>query len=174
MASTLQPLERRLGDLLDVFWPAVESSPLAAIVRIGFPPELGRDDDFSAKWSERLADQFFVYEWAIHFGCVEKRDASFHRRMEQGRHLLLVLGRTVGPAHSHAAQTDGGYFEATISNLPYLHLVLSFVTIRQVPLPRLSKINGHFLQVYLRESDLRVAFPILLMFCTILPRPCFF
>jgi hypothetical protein len=45
----LETLERLFCNLFDVLRPAVESAPLATVVRVRLPSEFRRDDDFSAK-----------------------------------------------------------------------------------------------------------------------------
>ena len=73
----LEPLERAFGNLLDVFWPTIEGSPLAPVVGIGSKAELGCYDYPVAEWSKRFADKFFVGERTVHFSGVEEGDAAF-------------------------------------------------------------------------------------------------
>jgi hypothetical protein len=55
---------------------------------------------------EGFAQELFVGERAVNFSGVEERDAAFDRRPKKRDHLPLVCGRTVGKAHSHAAEPD--------------------------------------------------------------------
>src|SRR5664280_2825411 len=83
--------------------------------------ELGRDDQLSSEWSERLAHQFFVGEGAIDLSCVEERDSAVYRGVKKVRHLFLVLRRPIGKTHAHASQPDRRNFQITFSKLAFLH-----------------------------------------------------
>ena len=107
----LEPLERPLCCLLDVLWPAVESTPLASVVGIGFPPEFRRDDDLAAKRSEGLTDKFFVQERTVHFGGIEECDTSLYGSMEQRNHLLFVFGRAHRTSSCPCNPTRGRDFQ---------------------------------------------------------------
>ena len=119
----LEPLERSLGDLLDVLRPAVQAALLA--FRANLEPELGGDHHLLAEGSERFAHEFFVRERAVDLGGVEERDAAFDGRPDQRDHLLLVLGRAVAEAHSHAAEPEGRDFQVALSEFAFLHFLLS-------------------------------------------------
>src|SRR5271155_4845074 len=60
-----QALERCLGNLLNVFGPAVEPRPSAAVGGISFPAELGCNHDLSTKRSQGFADQFLIHQRTI-------------------------------------------------------------------------------------------------------------
>ena len=60
-------------------------------------------------------------ERAVDFGGVEEGDAAFHGGAEKRDHLLLVFGRTVGKAHSHAAEPEGRDFQIAFSKFALLH-----------------------------------------------------
>ena len=83
----LEPLQRGLGDLLDVLRPAVEAGLLP--VGLDLEAELGGDDHLCAERRERLAHEFFVGERTVDFGGVEEGDAAFDGGPDQGDHLLL-------------------------------------------------------------------------------------
>src|SRR4029077_19482814 len=83
--------------------------------------ELGGDDHPVAQRRQRLADEFFVGEWAVDFGGIEEGDAALHGRAQHGNHLLLVSGGAVREAHSHAAQAEGGDFQVAVSQFSLLH-----------------------------------------------------
>ena len=78
-----------------------------------------------AKGSQGFAQQLFVQEGAIDFGGIEESDAAIDGGVKESDHLLFVLRRPVGKAHSHAAQAQGGNFQATFSEFAFLHF-LSF------------------------------------------------
>jgi hypothetical protein len=123
-AVGLQPLERGLGDLLDVLRPAVQAALLARI-RIDIEAELGRDHDLLAHRRERLAHQLLVRERTVDFGGVEKRDAALDGRTDQRDSLLLIDWRTVAEAQSHAAEPDGRNFQSALSEFALLHRISS-------------------------------------------------
>jgi hypothetical protein len=77
--------------------------------------EFGGDDNFPAIGSEGFADEFLVGVGPVDFRRIEESDPAFAGGVEQGGHLLFVLGRTVGKIHAHAAETDGGNFQITFS-----------------------------------------------------------
>ena len=75
-----EPLERRLGDLLDVLRPAVQARRLGRLSGAEVEPELGGDDHLVAERGEGLADQLLVRERAVDLGGVEERDAALDGR----------------------------------------------------------------------------------------------
>src|SRR5687768_6109661 len=92
------------------------------MVRAVVMPELGRDDDLSLEWLERLADQRFVVERAIDLGGVEERHAAIDGLPKEGDHLLpRSRRRSVGHAHAHAAEPDGGNGESIGSQGSLVH-----------------------------------------------------
>ena len=115
----VEPLERRLRDLLDVLGPAVEARLLA--VRVDVEPELGGDHHLLADRRERLAHQLLVRERAVDFGGVEEGDAEVDGRPDQRDPLLLVHGRAVAEAHAHAAEPEGRDFQAAVAKCSFLH-----------------------------------------------------
>ena len=118
----MQPLERAFDRLLDVLRPAVHagrSRPFIAAAQV--EPELGGDHHLSAKRSQRFAHQLFVDERPVDFGGVKECDAALHGRVQQRRHLLLIFGRAVRKAHSHAAEADGRHFQIAFSKFAFLH-----------------------------------------------------
>jgi hypothetical protein len=117
----LKPLERSLGDILDVRWPTIQTLPAGTSVRIKFESELRCYHHSPAERSEGFAHKFFICERAVNFSGVEERDAAFHGCPKNRRHLLLVLGWAVGKAHSHAAQPDGRDFEIGVAKFALLH-----------------------------------------------------
>ena len=72
----LQSLQRPLCDLFDVFWPTVESVPLAAVIGIGFPAELRCDHYPTTERSKSFTHKFFIGERTVNFGGVEECDAT--------------------------------------------------------------------------------------------------
>src|ERR1022692_1498482 len=124
----LESLERGLGDPLDVVWPAVQAHPTRRPVGTKFEPELRGGHHLSTERSEGFAHEFFVCERAVHFGGIEECDAAVHGCPEKRGHLLLVFGRTVRKAHSHAAEPESRNFQAALSKFALLHC-FSFETV---------------------------------------------
>src|SRR6266478_4468964 len=131
----LEPLERAFGRFLDVLWLAIQSSPLASVLRIRRPTELRCKHHLIAQWSKSFAHELFVREWTVDFGSIEERDAAFDCRSNQRDPFLLVHGRTIAKAHSHAAQPNRGYFQIAFSKFASLH---SFSYVAKFSLP-----SGH-------------------------------
>jgi hypothetical protein len=102
--DSLEPLEGSLGDLPDVLRPAVEGGGAAGI-GADVEAELGGDHHLPAEGSESFTHELLIDERAVNLGGVEERDAAFHGGPEKGDHLPGVLGRAVGKAHAHAAET---------------------------------------------------------------------
>src|ERR1700720_4572323 len=101
--------------------PAIQADLL--IVGANFETELGSDHYFFTERSERFACEFFVRERTVHFSGIEKRHTLFKCRSDQRNHLLLVLGRTVAKANSHAAESDRRNFQwITLSKFALLHI----------------------------------------------------
>ncbi len=101
-----EPLERAFGRLRDVLRPAVQADPTRTPIGLELVGELGGYDDPPAEGEELFADEFFVGVRAIDFSSIEEGDPAIHGRMEKREHLVPVRKRSVGPAHSHAAEPD--------------------------------------------------------------------
>ena len=121
----LEPLERALDGLLDVLRAAVQSRRAphrtGIEIRIEVEPELGGDHHLLAEGSEGLAHKLLVDERAVDLGGVEEGDAPLDGGVKQSGHLLLVFGRAVGKAHSHAAEAEGRDFQIALSKFTLLH-----------------------------------------------------
>src|SRR5204863_881841 len=110
----LEPLERAIGDLFDVFRAAVQAALLARLW-IDIEAEFGGDHHLLAEGRKSLAYQFLVGEGPVDLGGVEKRDAELDGRSDQRNSLLLRNGRAVAEAQSHAAETDGRDLKSALS-----------------------------------------------------------
>ena len=84
--------------------------------RIERQPEFRGEDDAIAVRAQGFAEEFLVVMRtvgrAIDLGGIEKGVAHLHGISDEFRHFTLVGGRTVGVAHAHAAQPDGGDAQA--------------------------------------------------------------
>ena len=119
-----QPLERRLGDLLDVLGPAVQPGPAGSAVGVELEPELRGDHDLPAEGRKRLADELFVREGAVDLGGVEEGHAPFDRGPDHLDHLAAVRRRAVRKAHPHAAESHGRNLETALAQFAPLHVCL--------------------------------------------------
>jgi hypothetical protein len=114
-----QPAQRALHRLADMLRPAVAlGADLLAVLEA--KPELGGDHHLVAPPLERPAEQLLVGERAVDLGRVEERAAQLDGAMQRGDRLALV-GRAVGLAHAHAAQTDRRYFQPLSPQFAFGH-----------------------------------------------------
>jgi hypothetical protein len=118
----VEPMEGFLGGLLDVLGPAIQADLLAFGTE--FEAEFGCDHHLTAERSQRFAHELFVRERTVGLGGVEERNAAFDRRPDQGDHLLLVGGRAVAVAHSHASEPESRHLQLAVSqsSLPHSRL----------------------------------------------------
>ena len=87
---------------------------------------------------QRLADELLVRERTVDLGGVEERDAALDRRPDQGDRLLLVHGRAVAEAHSHAAQAEGRDLQVALSSLRFCICLPSKIAWEASPRPLLG------------------------------------
>ena len=118
----IEPLERGLRDLLDVFGTAIQAGLFP--VGVDVEPELGGDHHLPADRRECLSDQHFVRIGTIDFRGVEEGDPQVDGGSNQGDHLLLVSGRSITEAHAHAAQAHRRDFEPAGSEFALVHRFL--------------------------------------------------
>src|SRR5260370_36634248 len=93
------------------------------IIKIAHNTEFGGQHDLIALAFDRAAHEFFVLEWAVHVGGVEKVAAEFDGPVNGGDGLRFVA-RSVKFGHAHAAESKGGNGEALRSELAEFHLWL--------------------------------------------------
>ena len=120
MTSTLEPLERGLGDLAGCARAGCRGRACLPS-RIDVEAELGGDHHLAAERRERLADQLLVGERAVDLGGVEEGDAALDGRADQRDPLLPVDRRAVAEAQAHAAEADGRDLQAARSQFALLH-----------------------------------------------------
>ena len=107
----LQPLQRRVARLPHVIRRSVDAE-IRAILGADVS-ELGRDDDRVAAAFDRASDEPLVREGAVDVRGVEEIDPELQRPMDRRDGFVLVaIGVEVG--HSHAAKSEGRYFQAEI------------------------------------------------------------
>src|SRR5262245_37446428 len=90
---TLETLERRVCDLLDVLWPTIHAEHIVhfqlACFRIDVVAELGGDHHLTANGRERLTHELLVGEWTIDFSCVEECHTTIDRCSNERDHFSL-------------------------------------------------------------------------------------
>ena len=116
-----EALQRGFRDRLDVLRAAVQAAAALACGRVDVEAELRRDHDPIADGRKGLADQFLVGEGPIDLRGVEESHAALDGRPDQGYSRLLVDGRAIGMAETHAAEPHGRDFEAALSKFTLLH-----------------------------------------------------
>jgi hypothetical protein len=72
-----ETLERGLGDLLDVLWPAIQTYRTS--IRIELVPEFGGDHHLPAERRQRFTQEFFVGEGTVDFSSIEEGDTTVNR-----------------------------------------------------------------------------------------------
>ena len=87
-----QPLERGLGDLLDVLGAAVHAALPGLDPGLEVEAELGGDHDLLAYGLERLAHELLVGERAVGLGRVEERHAAARRRRGSATIICCLSG----------------------------------------------------------------------------------
>src|SRR5579864_7650993 len=114
-----EALERGLGHFLDMHRAAIEASLLA----VGeLKPKFRCNRYLASKRNESFADEFFIRERAIYFGGIEKRNPAFNSRTDHRDPLLFIDRLAVAEAHSHAAESNGRYFQwIAFSKFALLH-----------------------------------------------------
>ncbi len=100
------------GRLFMPLWPP-------SVVKV--EAELGGDHHLVAHRRQRLAEQFLVVVGAIGLGGVEEGDAALERGADQGDCRLLLRGRAIAVAEAHAAEAEGGDFEAAFAECALFH-----------------------------------------------------
>src|ERR1044071_6559492 len=116
----LESFEWRVSDFLNMLRPAVDTDRSPGF-RVQFESKLCGDHHSLAKRSKACAHQFFVREWAINFGSVEKCDSAFHSGVNKRDHFLFGFRRPVPKAHSHATESDRRHLQSAISKFSFFH-----------------------------------------------------
>ena len=102
-------------------------------MRVELEAEFRGDHDAVANRPERFAYELFVRERAIDLGGIEERDATIDGCAQQRDAVLFVDRRAVAKAQTHAAEADGGNFEAALTERAFLHVELSAQRRRDLP-----------------------------------------
>src|SRR5690606_40396710 len=105
-----QAAQAAFDRLTDALGPAVHL-PGHLLAALEAEAELGGEHDLVASPFESPTDQFLVDERTVDLRGVEKGAAKLDRAMDRGDRLGLV-GRAVGLAHAHAAESDARDLQA--------------------------------------------------------------
>ena len=116
-----QPSERAVAGLADVLRPAVDA-PSSLTVRAAHEAELRGHPHFVTPAADRLADQLLVGERAVGVRRVEKINPQFQGPVD-GRDGLGFVGRPVGIAHTHAAESHRGDDQTLLAESSRLHVL---------------------------------------------------
>jgi hypothetical protein len=87
----------------------------------GAAPPLRSKPNFVANRLQALADQLLIDERPIDLGGVEEGHAQFDGPVEDPDRLSFIRGRSIGPAHAHAAEPDGGDLQSPGSEYARFH-----------------------------------------------------
>jgi len=109
MWSTAEPLETGVAGRVHVLWCSSDADEYT--IRAAYVAELSGQYDFLAARLQDLSEQALIGAGAVHVGGVEKIDADVERCVEHAE-IGGFIGRPVEVRHAHAAETDGGDFEA--------------------------------------------------------------
>jgi hypothetical protein len=90
------------------------------VVWVANDSELGGEHDLVALAFDRLADQFFVLVRSVDVGGVEEVDAEFEGAVKGGDGFVVVAS-AVKLGHAHAAESESGNREASMSKMARFH-----------------------------------------------------
>ena len=105
----VQALERSLAARANIFGASIHSQEFS--IGRSLIAELGGEHYFLAPALDRLADQHFILERAVHVGGVQKIHSAIEREVN-GCDGFGVVGGAVKFRHAHASQTHAGNFQA--------------------------------------------------------------
>jgi hypothetical protein len=128
-----EAFERGIGDLLDVFWATIESTPTLSTIGVRLEAEFRGDHHLIPKRGQCFAHKFFVAEGTINFSGIEEVDAAFDSGANQRNHFCFFGRRAVAEAHAHAAEAESGDFEIAFAKFAFLHCFLLLKLFAGVP-----------------------------------------
>src|ERR1700733_1769437 len=120
-----QPPQTSVARFLHIIRLAIDTANIG-VRRIADNPKLRGQHNLIAFALDRASDELFILVRSIDIGGVEKVDAQFERPMNS-RNRLGVIASRVKLRHTHAAQTDGGNFEAGTSKIARFHSGFPFI-----------------------------------------------
>src|ERR1700675_1237252 len=123
-AETLQTC---FAGLLHVVRLAVDAAGIG-IAGIADNSELCGQHDLVPLALDRASDELFVLVRPVNISGVEKGDAEFERAMN-GRDRFGVVASGVKLRHAHAAEAEGGNFEAGTSKSAGFHPSMPFAKV---------------------------------------------
>src|ERR1700675_5173537 len=122
-----QPLQTSFAGLFHVVGLAAYAADVG-IAGIADNSELCGQHEFVALALDRASDEFFILVWSVDVGGIEEVDAEFERAMN-GRDRFGVIASGVKLRHAHAAEAEGGNFEAGTSKSAGFHTSMPFTKV---------------------------------------------
>jgi hypothetical protein len=116
----LEPAKAALDGAPDLIGTAADPTKMVAGSLVDVPAEFGGDLDLIPQRRQRLADHLLIGPGVVNCGSVEEIDPALDRLTNERDHFRAILDFT-GFAIAHAAECEGGDFEAAMTRL----LVLS-------------------------------------------------
>jgi hypothetical protein len=114
-----EPSQARLAGAADVIRFSVNISR-CEIFEVALITEFRCEDDFVAPSFNGLADQFFVFERAVHVGGVEQGDAEVKGAMN-GRDGFALIARAIKFGHAHATESERRDAQTAFSEFACFH-----------------------------------------------------
>jgi len=115
----LEPLERGLGDLIDVFRAAVKA--ISRSVWVEPEPEFRGDHHVFTEWSQSFPHEFLIREGAVGFCRVKEGHATFDGSANYLDSFLPVSRRAIGVVQPHTAVSNRRDFQVASSKFAFLH-----------------------------------------------------
>jgi hypothetical protein len=118
----LEPFQRSVDTLSDVFRAAVQTHGMRIFFGVDLETEFGSDHHLVAHRGESFTHKLFIHERTVDFSGIEEVDAAFDGRSNEGNHLLPgPRHSSVARAQSHAAEPYGRDFKIALSQFAFLH-----------------------------------------------------
>src|SRR4051812_7479451 len=114
-----KPLETRFTSAANVIRLAVNVAGFG-VVWVTHKTKLRCQDGLIAMAFDGFADQFFVFEWAIHIGGVQQGHSEVERAVN-GSDRLAVIAGAVKFGHAHATKAQSGDAQPAVSQFTYFH-----------------------------------------------------
>src|SRR6267378_5397744 len=125
-----QPLQTSLAGSLHIVGLAVDAAGIG-IAGIADNSKLCGQHDLVALALDRASNEFFILVGPVDVSGVEEVNAEFERSVN-GRDRFGVIAAGVKLRHAHAAEAEGGNFEAGTSKSAGFHTSIPFAEVRDV------------------------------------------
>lgn len=100
-----QALQRRIDNVLNMIWPAIEADDLSLVINL--EAEFRADENLFPHWLQGFTNQFFVGEGPITLCRIEQCHAPVCSSPDDANGLCAIGGRAEAETEAHAAETDG-------------------------------------------------------------------